>query len=228
MNELTYYRRQTKRLVKQHHKLMALGRARLVESHGEEAADAILAEAAVEFERLIPEIPYIGGKDNPLTDTLEQMISMLALYRALKERGSTVEEVGELIVWMARRWTEQFPAFARSTIGRLYMSRFWRRRMARRAAVSQQRQYAGNFVYEVVEGDGETFEWGIDYVECGVVKFFEQQAADELTPTMCQLDFFLFQALGLNLARQGTIAQGCTHCDFRFSKASTSPYRPQG
>lgn len=35
---------------------------------------------------------------------------------------------------------------------------------------------------------------------------------------MCELDYLMFPALGIELKRTGTIAQGCTHCDFRFAK----------
>jgi hypothetical protein len=216
MDERGYYERQWKRLVKNHWKMMELGRPILAGRYGDEVALAAVEGSAVEFEGLIPEIPYIGGQENPLTDTLVQMTSMLALYRVLKAHDKPVTEIGEIVYEMGQRWTEQLPAFARQLIGRLYMSQFWRRRTRRKAAVSQQRDFLDNFVFEVVEGGGEAFEWGINYMECGVVKFFERQQAAELSPYMCQLDFLMFQALGLKLQRQGTIAQGCSHCDFRF------------
>jgi hypothetical protein len=48
------------------------------------------------------------------------------------------------------------------------------------------------------------------------VKFFHEQGADEFTPYMCFIDFLMFPAMGIALEREGTIAQGCGRCDFRF------------
>ena len=208
---------QKKRLLKKHDKLIA-GGMHLLNTRYDNQGAQIAAEAHQEFEQLIPQIPYIGGKQNPLTDTLEQMTSLLALYRVLTDRGIAVEEIGKLVQEIATAQIERFPGLARQMIGRLHMTHFWRRRTQRLAAESQKRQYVDNFVYEVIEGSGEPFEWGVNYLECGVVKFFHQQAADEFTPYMCLIDNLMFPAMGVELQRSGTIANGCTHCDFRFAR----------
>ncbi|MFN8371962.1 MAG: L-2-amino-thiazoline-4-carboxylic acid hydrolase [Anaerolineae bacterium] len=213
-----YYLAQKDRLLKNHDKLLALGTAQFVARWGEAEAQHIIAQTRAEFERLIPQIPYIGGKENSFTDTIEQMTSLLALYRTLKARGTPLDEIGQLSHHMAQAWIDQFPALARSIIGRFYMSRWWRKRTEKKALDSQRREYAGAFVYEVLPGDGENYQWGVNYLECGVVKYFHAQSADEFTPYMCVIDFLMFPAMGIELKRQGTIANGCTHCDFRFQK----------
>jgi hypothetical protein len=166
--------------------------------------------------------PYIGGKANPLTDTLEQMTSLLALYQVMKRHGKTVEEIGELVYEMGRARVKRFPKAFRMLLGRLYMTKFWKERTKKKALESRQKKYPGNFVYEVVEGDDKNFAWGINYLECGVVKFFRQQNADEFTPYMCLIDYLMFPDMGIELQRQGTIANGCTHCDFRFKHSTKS------
>lgn len=193
-----------------------MGRPMLSERFDETTADSLIEAAIVEYEQLLPEIPYIGGKENPLTDTLVQMASMLALYRALKEH-MPVEEIGELSYQMAVAWIERYPRFLRHLIGRYYMSGTMQRRKQKQAALSLEERYPEDFVFEVVPGDGERFDWGINYLSCAIVKFFEAQGASELTPYMCRIDFLMFPALGITLKRQGTRAQGCSHCDFRFT-----------
>lgn len=205
-------------LLKGHDQLINVGLPLLEASYGSSLAQQIEAEARWAFETLIPHIPDIGGSANPLTDTLVQMTSLLALYQVMNARGIPVAEVGDLVQRMAAAWVERYPAFARRMIGRLYMTQFWRRRTRTLAEASQTRQFAGNFVYEVVDGDGTAYDWGINYHECGVVKFFHMQGADEFTPYMCLIDYLMFPAMGVHLERHGTIANGCTHCDFRFKK----------
>ncbi len=199
--------------------MMELARPYLTERYGAELADTAVTESTIEFEQLIPEIPYIGGKANSMTDTLVQMATLLAMYRVLKRQGKPVNEIGELAHKMAQTWVGQYPQFLRRLIGRYYFSTFNRRRLAQKAEELRQRQYPGDFVREVVTGSPEDdFAWGVNYLECGVVKFFAAQDADEFSPFMCEIDYLLFPALGIDLQRTGTIAQGCTHCDFRFSK----------
>lgn len=202
-------------LLKKHTQMLTLGLKILSARYGAEVAQKFVTETKVEFEQLIPEIPYIGGKDNSMTDTLEQMTTLLALYRVMNKAGKPVAEIGEVVHAMGQAWVDQYPRFVQKLIGRLLMSRWWRARARQKAALSQQRRYPGDFVTEVVEGNGE-YEWGINYVECGVVKFFQAQDADEFTPYMCVIDFLLYPSARINLHRQGTLATGCAQCDFRF------------
>ena len=195
--------------------MMKIGQPLIADKIGPELASEVARESLHEFTRLIPEIPYIGGKDNPLTDTLIQMTSMLALYRPLKAH-LPVDEIGDLTYRMARAWIDRYPRLFRHLVGRFYMSGYMRRRKQKQALRSQSRRYPGDFVFEYVEGDAPAYDWGINYLECAVVKFFADQGASDLTPYMCRIDFLLFPALGITLRRTTTRAGGCAHCDFRF------------
>jgi hypothetical protein len=219
-----YYLSKKPALLKGHRRMLAVGLGLFHARYGEADTPAILAEAETEFDALIPHIPYIGGAANSFTDTLVQMTTLLALYRALQRRGRPVAEIGELVHLLGQRTVGRFPGGVRRLIGRFYMSRFWRRRTEQKAERSQQQRYPGDFVYEVVHGQpGDPFDWGVNYLECGVVKFFAAQGADEFTPYMCVMDYLLFPAMGVDLQRQGTLAQGCTHCDFRFRLDAKNP-----
>ncbi|HRQ36322.1 MAG TPA: L-2-amino-thiazoline-4-carboxylic acid hydrolase [Chloroflexota bacterium] len=214
---MNYYLAQKEKLLKGHQQMMELARPYLTERYGAELADTAVAQSTIEFEQLIPEIPYIGGKANSMTDTLVQMATLLALYRVLKRQGKPVAEIGQLAQEMAQAWVDQYPQFLRRLIGRYYFSAFNRRRLAQKADTLRQQQYPGDFVREVVEGGpDDDFAWGVNYLECGVVKFFAAQDAAEFSPFMCEIDYLIFPALSIDLQRTGTIAQGCSHCDFRF------------
>lgn len=212
----TYDPKQRHKLLQNHRKLVLPGKPLLQARYGQQLTETAVADSVTEFEKLIPHIPYIGGSANSLTDTLVQMTSLLALYHVLKREGIPVTEIGDLCYEMAQARVNRFPRWLRHLIGRFYLSRWHLRRLQKRAAVSQKRQYPGDFVFELVLTNNSKTLQGINYLECGIVKFFAQQGATELTPHMCRLDFLLFPAIGIALKRTGTIAQGCTHCDFRF------------
>jgi len=42
-----------------------------------------------------------------------------------------------------------------------------------------------DWVGEIVDGTGDPLGFGIDWTECGVVKFLRAQIVDELTPWLC-------------------------------------------
>jgi len=214
---MNYYLQKKPKLIKGHQKIMTIGQPLMAKRFGDDLAETAVTESITEFEALIPQIPYIGGKENPMTDTLEQMTSFLALYRVLKRYGREVIEISDLVYEMAQTYIETYPQFSRHLIGKFYMSRINRKRQKQRASKSQEQQYPGDFVLEFVPCQpNDDFDWGINYVECGVVKFFKEQNAEEFTPTMCRIDYLMFPALGIELKRTGTIAQGCNQCDFRF------------
>ena len=110
------------------------------------------------------------------------------------------------------------PQFLRHLYGRMRLSKLRYPGMEAAALETQKRAYPGNWVQKFILGDGETFDFGIDYTECGIVKFMEAQNASELTPYLCQTDFAALEAMGLRLERTETIASGCKRCDFRISK----------
>lgn len=140
-----YYLKQSDKLLGRHRQMMAIGEPLLAERFNAEVAADLIQDAVSEFKGLLPVIPYIGGKKNPMTDTLVQMTSMLALYRTLKEH-MPVEEIGELAYQMALAWIKQYPRLFRYLIGRYYMSGYMQRRKQKQAAVSQEQNYPGDFV----------------------------------------------------------------------------------
>ena len=216
-----YYVRNKAKLLRDHRRLTAIGQKTMAARYEADFVTAVIRESLAEFEKLLLELPYIGGDQNPLTGNLVFSASALAFYRVMKRRGRTVEETGELLYRIMEAWVRRYPRFIRRPMGSYYLSRLSRHQSRRRALLSQERRYAGDWVFEYVEGDGETFEWGRDYVECGIVNFLHTQGADELTPYLCLTDYALFGALGIELKRTMTLAEGGEMCDFRFKRGES-------
>ncbi len=68
-----------------------------VSTYGKEAGEAVATDTMRRFEGLLPDIPYIGGDENPMTRTLYLSGVWLAMYRSLRTRGASVEEAARLI-----------------------------------------------------------------------------------------------------------------------------------
>jgi len=212
-----YYVSRKQRFLKEFDRTLARIRGLFVSRYGEDATEAILRAARQEYDALIPQLPYVGGKQ-PFTQFLISTAWYLALYRVLQRRGETIEEVGLLAFRAGETYLQAYPAFLRRILGRRTFSHRYRRRLRKGATESQARRYPGNYVYNFVEGDGETFDFGVDYIECAAVRFLTEQGAPELAPYICPVDILYSEALGWGLKRTMTLAQGAPKCDFRFRK----------
>ena len=78
-----YYTSQKLKLLKEFDKVMRkYGRKILASYYGDDLADTVIKEGRQEYEALIPQLPYVGGKKNPWTKILVQCTGFLAVYRA--------------------------------------------------------------------------------------------------------------------------------------------------
>jgi hypothetical protein len=188
-------------------------------AYGTDMAKVVVAETLQRFEALLPDIPYIGGDENILTENLYLSAAMLAMYQSLKARGKSAEETARLIYLGTSKFYSSFPF--RLLLRWQGRGLFSRKRMEQRrkdAGVSQQRRFPSDWVFEIIEGDGVSFEFGVDYTECGIVKYLSQQGAPELARYLCWLDYPMCAAMRVKLVRTETIAQGSVRCNFRFSR----------
>ena len=217
MNEHTsthYYLSQKPELIECFEKESKRWRTILSKQYGEKFAENILLEAKYRFEVLIPEIPYIGGEENHLTNSLVGSVECLALCQAMKGRDKTAADAGKtLYEAVVVRYGNPIPGIP---LSQMLSAEELMSRRKERAERSQQREYEDDFVYEFVEGDGDTFDYGYNFTECATQKFYIAQAAEEFLPFYCFLDFPKSRLYGLGLSRTGTLAEGCEVCDFRF------------
>ena len=73
-------------------------------------------------------------------------------------------------------------------------------------------------MYTFVKGDGQAFDYGVDYTQCATCKFYRAEGASELAPYVCAVDKTYSQMLDRGLTRTMTLAEGYDRCDFRFKK----------
>lgn len=56
----------------------------LANRYGDEFADVVLRKTRQQYEALIPEIPCIGGDENPMTRHLVRSTTSLVFYKVMK------------------------------------------------------------------------------------------------------------------------------------------------
>jgi len=85
-----YYISQKLKLLKNFDKIFDPGKSILVASMDETLADQILKEARIEYEAIIPRIPYIGGEENISTQHIVGASQCLAVYRTICEKFRSI------------------------------------------------------------------------------------------------------------------------------------------
>lgn len=211
-----YYVSRQNRLLKDLDSYVKTTRPVLVRYFGADV-DAMIAETRGQYAELIPQLPYIGGRQ-PLTQFVIFTGLWLAVYRTARAHGKSLEETGAMIYEICREFLRASPRFLFSIVGSINFSRLYLNRLRRAAAQSHMREFPGDYVYNFVEGNGRDFDYGVDYIECASCKFLAAQGASELAPYLCPVDILYSEALGWGLRRTMTLAGGAEKCDFRFKK----------
>ena len=212
-----YYISRKPKLLKDFDKTANIVKKVFISHYDEEFANTILKEARQEFEALIPHIPYISGSTPALKMFLVISAWELAVYRAMKNHGRSTKEAWELCHEALKIRLKTIPKFVCHLLKFLFFSNFVRKR-ARKIAEKTQKHPLGEFAFKFVEGDGENFDWGVDYTGCSIYKFICDHDAKEFAPYVCLSDIALSDTLGWGLIRTETLAEDCKRCDFRFKK----------
>ncbi|BAM91589.1 hypothetical protein S58_56120 [Bradyrhizobium oligotrophicum S58] len=185
--------------------------------------DGIRQEVMDEFERVLTQMPYVGGAASRMSDFFMRLIGFMAISRVLRRHGVPTAVIGEIErhTYKAQLLTE--PEAERLAAGRQFMSAENRALLREQAMMSSseshQTTFPDDFVYDFVEpGPGDPFEFGINYKACGFCKFAARHGDQDILPNICGLDFDAYATRGIHLERTQTLAGGASHCNFRFSR----------
>jgi len=214
--EQSYYVVTKDNLMKQYDKATRLQKEVLTRHFDEPKVNRWLVQARKGYESLIPQLPYIGGKENEFTRYLMYPSGIMPTVRILRDEGVPIRKIGQMIFEISTEYYNAIPPLVKWYVRSTYFGEEKKVHMRAAAHKSQLRQYPADWVFEFMEGDGKTFQYGLDMTECGLVKFWSAQGLEEFTPYLCLTDWALWRAIGIKTIRTQTIANGATHCDFRY------------
>lgn len=170
-----------------------------------------------EFKRLAPEIPLKGMKP-PFSLFLQATAIYLSLYRTLQKKGFSAAQTGRLAYDLSAITLDKFPAWLGGMFGAVIFQPRYIEKSRYRAGKSRGQARPGHYVADFVEGGGDIFDYGVDYLVCGGCEFLKAQGAFELAKYICPVDILYSQKWGWGLVRTTTLAEGSPRCDFRFKQ----------
>ena len=177
----------------------------------------IMDDIKMEYEKLLPHIPYVGGIE-PWTKQLLLTTIFLSVYKKLSTLGKSAEEAWEVCNTIMKIQLNSLPRLVRKIIKRSVFTKKQMNTYKLQSLKSHERIYPQGDVFNFIEGGNESYDYGIDIIECAKVKFVRQQQAMEFMPYICLIDKLWAEIFEYGLIREGTIAEGCEKCDFRLKK----------
>jgi hypothetical protein len=218
-----YYIKDKHKLLRSFDQIAALMTESLIAQYGEQFAGDLVGEIRQEYERLIPQIPYIKGgyRTRALGAFVVVTAQEIAVYKAMKKFGKSPAEAWELCHKALRLRLAKYPTWKRWLLRKIMFAPIIAKIFERRAKKNQRGRF-GNFEIEYVSVANEGFDIGVNYHQCSNLAFAKKHGAEEFAPYICMSDIALSDALGWGLVRTQTLADGCRYCDFRFKQGATT------
>ncbi|MHA1671789.1 MAG: L-2-amino-thiazoline-4-carboxylic acid hydrolase [Promethearchaeota archaeon] len=224
--KVDYYIKKKNKFMKDFNERMNAVNFFLNKKHNMKESENLINNMKAEFEKMIPDIPFIGGQKNPTTLVLVKCISDLAIFRILEKAGYTFCEIGEFhynysmklheerksILEKAGRDSSQYPF---ETAYKDYQKTLCENTL--------KKTYPYDFVMEYVPGDDKTFDWGWNIYECAVKKAYKKFGDERYLPFICLGDHYEAEGLGFGFSRTQTLGFGASLCDHRFVKNFKTP-----
>ncbi|MFX0070855.1 MAG: L-2-amino-thiazoline-4-carboxylic acid hydrolase [Candidatus Hermodarchaeota archaeon] len=198
----------------------------LIKEFNEEKINAMLERMKNEYEKIIPEIPYIGGYKNPMTLLLISGMSDLAIFRTLEKEGFTLREIGQLFYKFSDERNKRRKKNLEKTGKDPSNYPFELEYMditKKLSEHSQKKEYPDDWTSDYIEGDGKSFEWGFNFHQCGINNVYKRLGAEKYIPFICLSDFSEANILGFGFSRTQTLGNGDPICDHRYIKNYKTP-----
>jgi hypothetical protein len=199
-------------------------RPHLVRSGGREFADEVVGVARVEYERVLPEVPDIGGARNVFQPVMTVNGWLAAFHRAMSSQGQSADESIRVCQETFDGWLHKLPGFALRAIGRVLLSGPSVRYFERQAKRSRERRYAEDFVWSVERGPDGVVSFIFD--ECAVNKWYDAQGLRELKPYCNFVDVTYSRLMGMGVDATETIGLGCQQCALRYKQGRETVIPP--
>jgi len=223
-----YYIKQKAKLMKDFNIHTNYLRKLLSEKFDSDKIAKILEQMNEEFENLIPKIPYIGGDRGYYTAILTQYISNLAIFWILEKEGFSYREIGEIFYKLIDEEIRLEKENMEKSGGNPAQFPFEievKNQIKSVAEESQKRIFPYDAVIDFIEGDGVSFEYGLNYSECGVSKIYEELGAEKYLPLQCMIVMRYSSIFGYGLFRTQTLPIGAPTCDYRYIKKLKVPHK---
>jgi len=221
-----FYVRKKSKFMRSFDERLAVVNEELCKNFDNKKSEELINQMKAEFEKILPDIPYIGGQKNPTTLVLVKCVSDLAIFRTLEKIGFSFREIGEFhynYVMAALKLRKEALEKAGRDPSQYPFDSVYMDYQKKLTEETQLKLYPGDWLMDFVEGVGDSFEWGWDIQECGVQKAFKKFGDEKYLPFICLGDHYEAEGLGFGFSRTQALGFGAPFCTHRFVKNYKTP-----
>lgn len=212
-----YYINRKNKCIKQFKKRLTRFRIYLKNHYGTIEANEICRESLYQYDRVLEQLPYVGGIRNPFTPIVLTAGQYVSIWRIMKLHGKSPDEFGTICYEVITDYFDSMSKLKRIVL-RMLFSTFGPVLMKRIAKRSQKRIYSDDWVMTFIKGDDKKSDWSMDYHQCAVCKIYHMLNAEEILPYCSMFDMIMSRYLGLGLQFESTIGAGSAHCIAHFKR----------
>ncbi len=190
------------------------GKKAVIAKYGKEKGKALLEEVKAAYMNLMPDVPYVGEIDIMKRQMLLTVI-FTAFYQVLKNQEK-IEDIWSLCENFNRETLMGMPKLVRWLLKKSTFSKKMKSDFRKLADEHREKNLADQ--WDFIEGDGISFDYGMNMKKCAKVIFLQKIGAEEFTPYVCLIDRNFANSCNYGLKRTQVLAEGAEFCDFRLSK----------
>ncbi|MBR1496535.1 MAG: methyltransferase domain-containing protein [Oscillospiraceae bacterium] len=146
------------------------------------------------------------------------------------EYGTTMEEIGHIMVYAYERNTLKMPGIVRAFMGKVYKSpKLLNKMLVKKDAKNAENAAAnpGSFETQTQIPPESGYDFSYHNLACPLANFARKYGHEAYMPYLCNLDYVHFGLLGAPLFREHTCFEDGDYCDFKLKlNAEPLPYWP--
>lgn len=188
-------------------------------------ATDLLSEIEKHYTEVSKNTAFALTSKNPMDRRLDFSAYFLSFIMTLDRVGESFLRIRELCLEITTQyvqpknrlhawWKTVMPKLVSSWVGQKLIKSF-----AKKIGTNDNPE---GFIARIITDKKETFGlgYGVDIIECGICKLFQKHNYSRYASILCEVDKITTSLAGLEMIRNGTIANGAEKCDFRYKLRS--------
>ncbi len=208
-----YFIQKRGKLLKEFDKFCVKAEKKLTVSYDEKFAEKIISQAKIEFEDMIPRVPYFGGTINPFNELSIVGAQMVAVHKAMKRNGKSAEETVLIFYDLTEDLFKKMPKPLIWLGQKFVFSGLFIKLLQKVSKRMSEMKDPNSFDFAYYKDDGKENDWHFVAKRCGFVNFFKQEGCEDLVPYCNFVDVIQGKALNMGVHCKACLGAGDATCE---------------
>lgn len=149
----------------------------------------------------------------------------ISWYKAAQELDKDEKEIQSLLWLLNQNIIKVIPKFFIRMFAKKYLADFRKNAALHEKLIEEGKVHPYDYLLKFRDIDKSTFE--IDITQCGMMILAKDFNALGIFPTVCRVDYMLFNYMGTGFERTKTLGDGNDCCNCRYTIGGTCEWAPE-